>query len=95
VQTNGDQASCGQFAAVQGANGSPAYTTQLVQQLLQSCRALADVSKALQAAQSYADPSVRAHLIKELRQKQYKVITLVTEQLGSFRSMATAARDVA
>jgi hemoglobin-like flavoprotein len=72
------------FGAAQGAAGSPAFTTQLMQQqmqpqqLLQSCHTLADVSDALQAVQGYADPAVRGHLIKELKQKQYKVLTACT-----------------
>jgi hemoglobin-like flavoprotein len=69
----------------QGSAGSPAFATQLMQQqqmqpqqLLQCCHTLADVSDALQAVQGYADPAVRGHLIKELKQKQYKVITVGT-----------------
>jgi hypothetical protein len=75
--------------AVQGTTGSPACTTQLMQQqmqpqqLLQSCRMPADVSDALQAAQGYADPAVRGHLIKELKQKQYKVNLASSEQLSA------------
>jgi hypothetical protein len=72
------------------AQGSHAFNTQLMQQqqhmqqqqqmqpqqLLQSCHTLADVADALQAAQGYADPAVRGHLIKELKQKQYKVLCM-------------------
>lgn len=84
------------YAAVQGTTGSPAYTIQLMQQqmqpqqLLQSCHTLADVSDALQAAQGFADPAVRMHLIKELKQKQYKVSCAPDQQLSPSAAAAAA-----
>lgn len=43
--------------------------------LLQGCHTQDDLVEALQVAQAYPDPTLRAQLVKELKQKQYKVCT--------------------
>ncbi|WIA39053.1 hypothetical protein OEZ86_005197 [Tetradesmus obliquus] len=89
----------GMHSGVEGTTGSPAYTIQLMQQqmqpqqLLQSCHTLADVSDALQAAQGFADPAVRMHLIKELKQKQYKLE--LEQQIAEREATRQAAKAAA